>query len=394
MPHAPPSSAPNGVCGGPAAIPSTGRGFTSSIVWLLKSNRPARRRPGRFMQPAMYRLPWTVRSSNWSQCGADHSEMALFHNRSAVTVLFTILLAAVPSIALSQAWVDVVGHGSASASYSYFRGGDHLYSSSVDGQRSRGYEAKGKRWNLGTTYMHTFMLGVDYCALRRLGVSADLSYARGHYQGRAPVNLDVDDGAIHGRLQDASLQVRYMFLARSLAVTPSLGYTFPIMDYPDHGHAALGLGLSRWSIGVSVGRSLSPLARRAYAHGQVIREASEERAGHRMRRVTVDAELGYLLTDDLAFSVTSSFLRSSGGEDWLEAEGAIHGAAPPLGTAFSDSRYTRLGVGAACSIVGPFGVSAAFVSTISGANVEDGDYLILGLNWRFVMPFADSFGES
>lgn len=321
--------------------------------------------------------------------------MALFHNRSAVTVLFSILLAAtVPSIAWSQAWVDVLGHGSVSASHSYFRGGDHLYSRSVDGQRSRGYEAEGKRWDLGKTFMHTFTLGVDYCALRRLGVSADLSYARGHYLGRAPVDLDVDDGDFHGSLQDASVQVRYMLLARSLAVTPSLGYTFPITDYPDNGHAALGLGLSRWSVGVSVGRSLSPLARRAYAHGQVIREASEERAGRRMRRVTIDAELGYLLTDDVAFSVTSSFLRSSGGQDWLEVEGAIHGAASPLGTSFSDSRYTRVGVGASCSIGGPFGVSASFVSTISGANVEDGDYLVLGLNWRFVMPFADSFGES
>ena len=64
----------------------------------------------------------------------------------------------------------------------------------------------------------------------RAAVSASLAFVSAKYDGRAPVSAD-DDGSWHGALQDFRLGVRYQVVTAPVAVTPSVGFAFPVSDY-------------------------------------------------------------------------------------------------------------------------------------------------------------------
>lgn len=290
----------------------------------------------------------------------------------------------------AQAWVNLPGHGSLTTSYTYFRGGDHLYSRNIDGAYSRGYTAKGNRWFLGRTTTHTATIRVDYGLVRRAGVSADLSHVTGLYEGRAPINVAIDDGDYHGSLQDARIQFRYLLFSHPVVITPFIAYSIPTTEYPDHGHAALGLGFNEWQFGVFAGRSLAPFVSRSYVHLGVLQSMGEALNGHHLARTSIDTEVGHSVGKSLTLRASASFLDSSGGEDWLDPAGSIHDPGPyRLGTAFSDSRYLRFGLGTSMSSIGGIEISVDYVTTLSGQNIEDGDFLTLTTSWAFSTPFAD-----
>src|SRR5439155_21454761 len=84
-----------------------------------------------------------------------------------------------------------------------------------------------------------------------------------------------EDGSSHSTFQDVHLDLRYNVLRdsrrrglRDLAITPFFSFIVPSHGYVFDAESALGRDLREYALGVSVGRLLSPLLRKAYVQGQ------------------------------------------------------------------------------------------------------------------------------
>lgn len=314
--------------------------------------------------------------------------------RSVVPAAALVVWLGAATTVRAQAWLPFAGEGSLTVSYAYFRGGDHLYSSdAIDGMITRGYVARGNRWYLGDTTSHTVRAVVDYSFADRWAATIGLAWIATQYVGRAPVNLEVDDADVHGTLQDAGFGVRYALLLQPIAVAPEVGYGLPLTDYVSHGHAAQGLGFHEWRGGLSVGVPLHRWLPRTYVHGRLTHSVGERTEDHRIRRTLFDFEAGHRLWSVVGLRFLGSWLDTTGGQDWLDVDGSIHGSGPGLiGTAFSASSWIRLGGGITYGVFGRLGFSATYLSTVWGENIEDGDFFLFGATWTFRTPLSPDWG--
>ena len=72
--------------------------------------------------------------------------------------------------------------------------------------------------------------------------SLNAAWVTSWYEGRAPVNPEVDDGRIRGWLQDGSIRLGRAWDLGTYRWMPFAGLSFPLTDYPVSGHAAPGSG--------------------------------------------------------------------------------------------------------------------------------------------------------
>lgn len=180
-------------------------------------------------------------------------------------LLVLVLLLGFPSLCASQ-WLPSPGEGSVAVNYQYTRVTDHLFSDSVEEwyDPASGYTGgPGNRMYLGDIYGQTTNLTASVGIWRRLALSGGVAYLVSKYKGKSP-EASIDDGKYHGGLQDASFGLAYMIPWQGFAITPSVGISFPTTDYPTIGHVSVGNRLQTIPVGLSVGRSLSPLLPRAF----------------------------------------------------------------------------------------------------------------------------------
>jgi hypothetical protein len=219
---------------------------------------------------------------------------------------------ALPVSLLAQAWLSPQGDGTVSTLYQYNI--DRLHSFS-----------DGRTKDKGHSYFQAVVLNTDFSFTDRLAVSVSLPYIAGKYVGSSPhllirgdpsTAVAVDNGDYHAGFQDFRLNVRYALTQRALKITPFFQATLPSRDYPSFGHASIGFNEKEYRMGVSVGRRLNPLLRKAFVQGLYAFGMSPEVAANiAPKRSYGELQLGYLLNRHFTFQGSAALTWSHNGID-------------------------------------------------------------------------------
>jgi len=296
-----------------------------------------------------------------------------------------------PDIVHGQVWLPRQGFATFGLTYSYFESGDHLFSEDLGGYSSRGYTADGKRIFLGTESSHTVIGGLEYGVTDRIAAFVRLAWVSTKYDGRAPVNLESDDGRWHQTLQDAAIEVRGQVYRGFVVVTPSIGFAFPTSDYFATGHAAQGRHLNALTLAVSAGATLSSVPN-MYVQGRYAFGMDEESHGLNLRQSQLEFQVGYYITPSLEVNVFNRNLATHGGVDWISRDPnapCVHcGDAANLDITVSNSRYVRVGVGTSYYVGRRLSFYGSATTTVFGENTVDANFLVLGTSVDFETPWA------
>src|SRR5438128_4389191 len=220
---------------------------------------------------------------------------------SRLSVVFTagvISVLAAPVLLSAQAWLPPKGDGSVSFGVQTISFAGHFDSS---GNRLQG---------AGRSRATNLLLGLSYSFTGRFTAELSLPYVITKYTGN-PADLFVptvlDDGTSHSSFQDFHLDLHYNVLKNStrrglqdLSLTPFFSVIIPSHSYAFRGESAFGRDLREYALGVSAGRLLSPLLRKAYVQGQYSYAFVQNVEDISLNHSNVDLELGYFLPHSLA----------------------------------------------------------------------------------------------
>jgi hypothetical protein len=318
-----------------------------------------------------------------------HLQRAVFCFAVTLTALFSA-----PSVK-AQAWLQPKGEGAFSLTYSHFDGGDHLFSTdAIDGLTSRGYEARGNRWFLGDTFSHNLQLELDYSISNQLAVTTGLAFVRAKYEGNAPVNTDIDNGLYHGGVQDFSVKVRAAVIERIIAVTPFVALSVPMKSYESYGHSAIGRHLYEIRSGIFLGWAPSNILRGSFAQAQFMYGWLEAVGNVRVKHAALDVEAGYYVSRRISVSALISNQRTYGGHEWISGDptqpgGHGSGTGVGLDIATSAARFTRLGWSTSYAVRSDLGLYGSYVTTVWGQNVDDANFVVLGITYNFRTPWSE-----
>jgi hypothetical protein len=134
------------------------------------------------------------------------------------------------------------------------------------------------------------------------------------------VPAPIDDGSLHSTFQDFHIDLHYNVLRdskrrglRDLAVTPFFSFIVPSHSYAYLGESAFGRDLREYVLGISAGRLLSPVLRKAYVQGQYSYAFVQKANDIPLNHSNVDIELGYFLPHSLSVRGFGSWVHTHGG---------------------------------------------------------------------------------
>lgn len=162
---------------------------------------------------------------------------------------------AVPSSSEAQAWVAPEGNLGVALDYGF----------SFSNQIEEGELVVPG----GNLFLQTLTLSADFVPVDRLAIRTSLPFYMLYWTNDAALrgaHGRYDDGKLHGVFQDMTWEVRYMLLDHPIAVTPSLGISFPLGSYETRGNAAAGRNLVKGHFGLNIGGFFAPWAPELYAH--------------------------------------------------------------------------------------------------------------------------------
>jgi hypothetical protein len=204
---------------------------------------------------------------------------------------------ALSALSFGQAFLSPQGEGSVSVLYQYSIDRLHAFSD-------------GRTKDVGHMYWNTVALDTDYSLTDRLAVRITLPFLAGKYVGSSPhqiirgnpsTNVMLDDGAYHGTVTDFRLDLRYSLTRGKLKIVPDFQATLPAHPYPTFLHAVYGADLREYRGGVSVGRSLDPISRKAYFQGRYGFGVSPQKIANVAPRVSYgEFQVGYFLGHGIA----------------------------------------------------------------------------------------------
>jgi hypothetical protein len=220
-------------------------------------------------------------------------------------------LISLPVSLVSQAWLSPKGEGTAAVLYQYGLDRLHVF-------------ADGRTKDRGHIFLHGVILDTDFSLTDKLAVRLSLPYVSGKYVGRnghtlvrgqSETAVALDNGSFHGSLQDFRFDVRYSLSERALKVVPFFQATIPSHDYPTLGHAAVGIDLREYRVGVNFGRRLDPILPKAFVQGRYAFGFSQEVANIAPKRSYAEFQLGYFLTRRLSLQGSAVWAYSHNGND-------------------------------------------------------------------------------
>ncbi|HUP45715.1 MAG TPA: hypothetical protein VM779_09410 [Thermoanaerobaculia bacterium] len=230
-------------------------------------------------------------------------------------------------------------------------------------------------------------VNVEYSLTDRWAVGVAVPYIQSRYRGPAPHHgAVVDDGRMHGSLQDLQVDLRYGVTRGHTLLTPFAAFRYPMRDYPTLGHAAPGRGLRELEFGVSAGRQFLTHPNAVFG-ANVAYVYSEELHDIRVNRTLADVQLGYVVTDRL-------FVRAFGA--WQVSHGGLDLPLPPQSEHFhhhdqlARANYTRAGGGFVYSLTDRFDLHAAYATVLRSVNAHKGRSVSIGVNWTFA-PGSDGY---
>jgi hypothetical protein len=312
--------------------------------------------------------------------------------------LASVLLAAttlLPTVAHAQAWLPDRGQGTLYVGYQYGKAHWELRPVDVSGAVFGPYTGgPGNKLFQGEHYGQSVTVDLDYGIGRGSAVSAHIAHVASKYDGRRPHTdqngqvVEVDNGHYHSTFQDAEMNLRRTVLRRPFLVTPFVGYRFPVQRYATLGHGALGHHLRELRLGGTLARSLSPFLPDAYGLTTYTYALAEREDDHTLHRNGIDMELGYFVTPRLSLKGAASWVRTSGGIEWILTSPDFiehRFSHDPL----ANERSWRIGGGAGYVLTPRFTLYLIGFATVSGANTHAMNTLSTGIGWNFTTPWAD-----
>src|SRR5438552_6208995 len=234
---------------------------------------------------------------------------------SRLSVVFTagvISVLAAPVLLSAQAWLPPKGDGSVSFGVQTISFAGH-------------FDTNGIKLPLGSSRATNLLLGMSYSFTDRFTADLSLPYVITKYTGD-PALLQffeptaLDDGTSHSAFQDFHLDLHYNILKNSrhrglqdLSLTPFFSVVIPSHSYAFHGESAFGRDLREYALGMSAGRLLSPLLRRAYVQGQYSYAFVQNANDISLNHSNIDIEMGYFLPHSLSVRGFGSWLKTHGG---------------------------------------------------------------------------------
>jgi hypothetical protein len=260
--------------------------------------------------------------------------------------------------AAAQPWVPAQGEGSVSALYQNHYTLGH-------------YDLQGRPNTNGATHTKTLAFELDYGLTDSIGLVIGVPFIASKYTGPpsyfvagiATFPGPLDDGQYHGAFQDFRVEIRRLFLAGPVAVTPFAGATVPSHKYETRGEAVPGRARPELQIGASVGLPLDRLLSGAHLHLRYGLAAAPPESGYPAVRSLIDVEPGVNVLPRVGVrGILAWQLRNKGplapelAADWASHDRYIVG------------NFFNAGAGLSFAMTRSLDLSVTWIQTVSGKN--------------------------
>jgi hypothetical protein len=294
-----------------------------------------------------------------------------------IGVTASTLAAGLPAAA--QPWVPAQGEGSVSIVYQNYYTLGH-------------YDLQGRPNTNGATHTKAVALEIDYGLTDAVGLVIGVPFIASRYTGPPSyfvagirtVPGPLDDGRYHGAFQDFRVEIRRLFLAGSVAVTPFAAGTVPSHGYETRGEAVPGRGRAELQIGASVGLPVDRLLPGAHLHVRYGLGAAAPKNGYSAVRSLVDLEGGLNVLPRVGVrGILAWQLRNKGplapelAADWANHDRYIIG------------NFLNAGAGLTILTTRSMDISAMWLQTMSGTNgAHRARLFTVGATWSFGGGFS------
>ena len=274
----------------------------------------------------------------------------------------------------AQAFVPPKGEGTVSVTYQNYYVTGH-------------FDAQGRENKNGATHTNAVGIELDYALTDTIGLTVSLPFIASKYTGPASYFVGpfetfpgpLDDGSYHGAFQDARVEVRRMFVAGPVTVTPFVGLSVPTHEYETAGEAVPGRRRLEVQLGASAGASLDPVLPGVFVHVRYAYAAAQHVQGFPATRSTIDLESGRAVTSRIGLrGLVGWQIRHTGPkppelqQDWQNHD------------RFIVSSFVNLGGGVSILLPRSTELYGLWVATVAG---KDGGHvsraLAVGLSWSF-----------
>jgi hypothetical protein len=295
----------------------------------------------------------------------------------AAAVTAWALTIAVPATA--QPWVPAQGEGSVSLLYQNYYTLGH-------------YDLLGHPNTNGATHNKALALEIDYGLTDTIGFVIDIPFIASKYTGPPSYFVagiqtfpgPLDDGTYHGAIQDFRIEMRRLFMAGPVALTPFVGGTAPSHEYETKGEAVPGRGRPELQLGASVGLPLDQLLPAAYTHVRYGLAASPPEDGHSAVRSLIDLAAGvHVLPRVGASGIFAWQIRNKGplapelADDWANHDRFIVG------------NFFNAGAELTFVFTRSMDVSATWMQTMAGKNgAHRARLFTVGVTWSLGAGFS------
>ena len=304
--------------------------------------------------------------------------------RALFLVFFFVLLSAC-GILLAQAWLPPKGDGSVTFG---------VQTISFDGHFDTGGN---KLEGAGKSRATNLLLGLSYSFTDRFTADLSLPYVITRYTGQPgeltfgnPLFIPavLDDGSPHSAFQDFHLDLHYNVLRdskrralRDLSITPFFSFVVPSHEYDWRGESAFGRYLREYVFGVSAGRLLTPVLRKAYFQGQYSYAFVQKPNNIPLNHSNVDLELGYFLPHSLAVHGFGNWLHTHGG---ITIEQALQNPQVfPVHDRLLQAGYWHFGAGTTYSLNDSMDLSFSYITYLAGTDTHFGRAITISTSWNF-----------
>jgi hypothetical protein len=257
------------------------------------------------------------------------------------------------------------------------------------------------------TTIQSVVIGLEYSPLARLAVSARVPIVAARFSGEVSddgqslfPHGEWDDGDTHIGLTDFRFDVRYAVLQEIVALTPQVGVSIPMSDYPVVGFTAAGRGLKQVHLGLNVGRTFRPFLPSLYVHGMyefsLVEKADldpdlEEFSQNKSR---FGVQLGYFILPQLQANVSFDGALNHGGiafVDFADYSAAVQNYHDVV----LKEKAMLIGGGVSYQLTDMLGIGVAYRQFISGDNTRNPRIFGATLTWELpVGPTpSDNFGD-
>lgn len=274
----------------------------------------------------------------------------------------------------AQAFVPPKGEGTVSVTYQNYYATGH-------------FDVQGRENKNGATHTKALVTELDYALTDTIGLTVTLPFVASKYTGAASYFVGpfetfpgpLDDGPYHGAFQDVRIEIRRMFVAGPVTVTPLVGASFPTHDYETVGEAVPGRRRRELQLGASAEASLDPVLPGVAVHARYAYAAAERVQGFPATRSNIDLEGGRAVTSRVGLRGLASWqIRHKAPrppelqQDWKNHD------------RFLVSSYLNLGGGVSISLPRSTELYGLWIATVAG---KDGAHvsrtLAVGLSWSF-----------